>query len=87
MDLTLSLWIENLLINISPACKGMRDMIENKPYETISEVLQYRLPKGAEVFAYNHKNMENLSISQLQTGGYDIETLKKDLKDIINRGE
>lgn len=87
MDLTTSLKIENLLVKLVPLYNGMRDIIENKPYETIMEVLQFRLPKEAEAFSYNHKDMGVRSLSQLQIDGYDIKALIDDLELVINKGD
>ncbi len=86
INLSLSLRIENLLVRIAPSYYGRRDDIENKPYETIMEALQCRLPKIANEFECEHSNMGNRSLSQLINDGYDIESLIKNLKIIINKG-
>ena len=86
-DLTLSLQIENLLVQIEPSYYGMRDTIEQKPYKTIAEALRYRLPIGFNEFESLYGEMGERSLSQLKRDGYDIEILIKDLKRIINKGE
>lgn len=86
-DLTLSLRIENLLVQVAPSYKGMRDFIERKPYETIMEVLQLHLPTGANYFADSHWQMGDRSLSKLKENGYDTEQIVQDLKKIIDKGE
>lgn len=87
VDLTLSLRIENLLVQVAPSYKGMRDLIERKPYETIMEVLKLNLPIGANYFADSHWQMGNHSLFELKESGYDTEQIAQDLKKIIDKGE
>lgn len=84
-ELTDSLKIETLLRELDSSYYCMRDFIEHNPYQIICEILRLHCPNAVEAFEYNHKSMQNYSLSELRSNGYDIKLIIKDLENIIRK--
>ena len=79
-----SLRIENLLCELSPEMKGMRVIITQNPYREIYNVLSGRVSTlELEKFQKSYQGIDGVSISELQSEGYNIEMLITDLIRIV----
>lgn len=87
VDLTHSIRIEALLKKVCPSLQSCRDSIQSNPYQSIMNILSIYLPRGAILFAEQHKQTDNKSIPALVKENYNIDRLIKDLKNIIYKGE
>lgn len=87
VDLSNALRIEALLRLVTSPQAIFRDEVQAHPYDSIMDVLRFRLPKGAKLFSKGYSQIANKSMDQLAAERYDIECLINDLGEIINKGE